>query len=249
MSNVFVLDHEKRTLDPVHPGYARWRLSHQKAAVFRRSPFTILLKVGKPDAPTQPLRLKIDQGLKTTGLALVNDASGEVAWAAELTHRGHQVSKRLAKRRAVRRSRRQRKTRYRQPRFANRRRQAGWMAPSLASRVTNVVTWVARLARLCPVGALSLELVKFDSQALQHPEISGVEYQQGTLAGYELREYLLEKWGRRCAYCQKTGVPLQIEHLVPRTRGGSNRVSNLVLACAPCNVKKGTQTEARVWLS
>jgi 5-methylcytosine-specific restriction endonuclease McrA len=110
--------------------------------------------------------------------------------------------------------------------------------------VTNVLTWVARLARLCPVGALSLELVKFDTQALQNPEIGGIEYQQGTLAGYELREYLLEKWQRRCAYCQGDKVPLQIEHLTPRARGGSNRASNLTLACAPCNVKKGTRTAA-----
>src|SRR5215472_12235350 len=103
MSKVFVLDQEKRPLDPVHPGYARWLLSHQKAAVFRRSPFTILLKVGKPDAPTQPLRLKIDPGSQTTGLAVVNDATGQVVWAAERSHRGHAIKKALADRRAVRR--------------------------------------------------------------------------------------------------------------------------------------------------
>ena len=116
-------------------------------------------------------------------------------------------------------------------------------AAFLESRIANVMTWVARLRRLCPIGALSQELVKFDTQLMQNPEISGVEYQQGTLAGYELREYLLEKWGRRCAYC-KTDVPLQIEHLTPRARGGSNRASNLTLACEPCNVRKGTQTAA-----
>jgi 5-methylcytosine-specific restriction endonuclease McrA len=167
-----------------------------------------------------------------------------VVWAAELTHRGQQVKKHLTDRRAVRRSRRQRKTRYRLARWQNRRRKPGWLPPSLESRIANAMTWVARLRRLCPIGALSQELVKFDTQLLEHPEITGVEYQQGTLAGYELREYLLEKWGRRCAYCTKTGVPLQVEHLTPRARGGSNRVSNLTLACEPCNVKKGTQTAA-----
>lgn len=244
MSKVFVVDQDRRPLDPVHPGYARWLLSRHKAAMLRRFPFTIILKEQKPEVPIQPLRLKIDPGSKTTGLVLLADATGEVVWAAELKHRGGQVSKRLAERRAVRRNRRQRKTRYRQSRFANRRRKAGWMAPSLASRVANVLTWFARLARLCPIGALSLELVKFDTQALQHPEITGVEYQQGTLAGYELREYLLEKWQRRCAYCLGDKVPLQIEHLTPRARGGSNRTSNLTLACEPCNGAKGTQTAA-----
>jgi hypothetical protein len=98
-----------------------------------------------------------------------------------------------------------------------------------------------RLTHLCPIAALSLELVKFDMQAMENPEISGVEYQQGTLAAYELREYLLEKWDRRCTYCGATGVPLQIEHIQSRAKGGSNRVSNLCLACEKCNRKKGTQ--------
>src|SRR6185437_4690049 len=110
---------------------------------------------------------------KTTGLALVNDASGEVVWAAELTHRGQQVRKRLTDRHAVRRSRRQRKTRYRPARWQNRRRKPGWLPPSLESRIANISTWVARLRRLCPVGALSQELVKFDTQLMEHPEISG----------------------------------------------------------------------------
>ena len=76
---------------------------------------------------------------------------------------------------------------------------------------------------------------------MQNAEISGIEYQQGTLAGYELREYLLEKWNRTCAYCGTKDVPLQIEHIQCRKKHGSNRVSNLTLACEPCNTKKGTQ--------
>jgi hypothetical protein len=77
---------------------------------------------------------------------------------------------------------------------------------------------------------------------MQNAEIRGVEYQQGELAGYEIREYLLEKWKRRCAYCQRTGISLQVEHIVPRARGGTNRVANLTLSCEPCNKQKGTQT-------
>jgi hypothetical protein len=86
--------------------------------------------------------------------------------------------------------------------------------------------------------------VRFDTQLLENAEIKGGEYQQGTLAGYEVREFLLEKWGRRCAYCHKTGVPLQVEHIVPRARGGTNRISNLTLACGPCNTKKGARDAA-----
>ena len=97
---------------------------------------------------------------------------------------------------------------------------------------------------MCPVTHLAVERVRFDTQKMQNPEISGVEYQQGELHGYEVREYLLEKWGRKCAYCGQTDVPLQVEHIVPRARHGSNRVSNLTLACEPCNLEKGSQTAA-----
>jgi hypothetical protein len=76
-------------------------------------------------------------------------------------------------------------------------------------------------------------------QAIEMPEISGVAYQQGTPAGSEIRGYILEKFGRACAYCGVCNVPLQIEHMISRARGGSNRVSNLTMACVPCNTDKG----------
>jgi 5-methylcytosine-specific restriction endonuclease McrA len=109
------------------------------------------------------------------------------------------------------------------------------------SRVSNVLTWVKRLQQVCPIEAISQEVVRFDLQQVENPEIVGVAYQQGTLAGYETREYLLEKWGRTCAYCGKENVPLQIEHIVPRAKGGSDRIRNLTLACEKCNTAKGTQ--------
>ena len=227
---------------PCTPARARLLLKQNKAAILRRYPFTLILRVARPDAIPQPLRLKIDPGSRTSGLAVTNDATGEVVWAAELTHRGVQVHKALQKRAAVRRGRRQRHTRYRKPRFLNRRRPKGWLPPSLLSRMRNVETWVARLMRWCPICALSYEVARFDTQALQHPEIAGTAYQHGTLAGYELKEYLLLKWGHRCAYCKQTGIALQVEHLVPKTRGGSHRVSNLTLACERCNRKKGNRT-------
>src|SRR5579859_556754 len=242
MSHVFVVDTNKRPLNPVHPGRARILLTQGKAAVLKLYPFTIVLKTAVKVPDLEPLRVKIDPGSKTTGLALVNDATGQVVWAAELTHRGEEIKKSLDDRRTVRHSRRQRKTRYRKPRFANRRnKKKGWLPPSLESRISNIETWIKRLMRLCPIIAISQELVKFDLQQRENPEISGVQYQQGTLAGYELREYLLEKWGRKCAYCGKEKIPLQVEHIDPRARGGSDRVSNLCVACEPCNKKKDTQ--------
>ena len=110
-----------------------------------------------------------------------------------------------------------------------------------ASRVDTILSWVNKLQRLAPVAAISQELVRFDMQRINNPEINGVEYQQGKLQGYEVREYLLEKWSRQCAYCGAQRVPLEIEHIVPKANGGSNRVSNLTLACRVCNQQKGSQ--------
>jgi RRXRR protein len=182
MSNVFVLDTNFKQLNPIHPGEARLLLSSGRAAVYRHYPFTIVLKVAV-EAPIEPLRVKIDPGSKTTGIAVVNDATGEVVFAAELTHRGQTIKASLDARRSLRRSRRKRKTRYRKARWSNRRnKKERWLPPSHISRIANVTTWVGRLMRVCHLTALSMELVKFDLQAMENAEISGVEYQQGTRA-------------------------------------------------------------------
>ena len=244
-NRVFVLDANQKPLMPCHPARARQLLKQQKAAVFRCFPFTIILK-HRTGGVRQPVAQKADPGARTTGLVLVATfkRGKRCIWAGELNHRGHQVKQAIQKRKTIRRSRRSRKTRYRQPRFLNRTRPKGWLPPSLKSRVDNIASWTSRLRRYVPISQLAMELTRFDTQKLQHPEISGVEYQQGTLFGYELREYLLEKWGRGCVYCKAQGVPLQVEHMTPKSRGGSDRVSNLTLACGKCNLKKGTQTAA-----
>lgn len=241
MSKIFVLDTKKRPLDPIHPAQARQLLRNKKASVFRQFPFTLILKESRSDSPVSPLRLKLDPGAKTTGIALINDTTGEVIFAAELKHRGFAIRDALTSRRQLRRGRRARKTRYRQPRFLNRTRPEGWLAPSLQSRVENIKTWVEKLRKFVQIGAISQELVRFDVQLMSNPDIKGKEYQQGTIAGYEAREYLLEKWGRQCAYCGVKDVPFQIEHIHPRAKGGSNSITNLTLSCERCNTKKGTK--------
>jgi 5-methylcytosine-specific restriction endonuclease McrA len=239
MSNfVFVLDTHRKPLSPCRPGVARSLLSAGKAAVFCRFPFTIILKK-EVEATPEPLTVKLDPGSKATGVALLQ--GDQVIWAAELTHRGQVIKSSLESRRSLRRGRRSRHTRYRQARFLNRTRPDGWLAPSLQHRVETTLTWVNKIIKFAPIGGIVQELVRFDLQRLENPEISGLEYQQGELLGYEVREYLLNKWDRACAYCSKKDVPLQIEHIHPRAKGGSNRVANLCLACEPCNLKKGTQ--------
>jgi 5-methylcytosine-specific restriction endonuclease McrA len=240
MSNfIFVVDVEKRPLAPIHPGLARQLLKQKKAAIYRQFPFTLILKESRSDTTVPNLTIKIDPGSKTTGFAILNGA--KVIWAAELTHRGQVIKDALLSRRQLRRGRRNRHTRYRQTRFLNRTRPQGWLAPSLQHRVETTLTWADKLIKFAPIGSIIQELVRFDLQQFENPEISGVEYQQGELVGYEVREYLLNKWNRKCAYCGAEKVPLQVEHIHPKAKGGSNRISNLCLACDPCNKKKGIQ--------
>jgi 5-methylcytosine-specific restriction endonuclease McrA len=238
---VFVLDTNKKPLAPCHEAVARKLLKQGKAAIYKRYPFTIILKKAVEDEEKNKpsYRLKIDYGSRHTGLAILRN--NEVIWLGQINHRTD-IKERLDQRRAFRRARRNRKTRYRKPRFLNRRRKEGWLPPSLESRVKNIETWVNRLRKLCPITHISYENAKFDTQLMRNPEISSIEYQQGTLYGYEIREYLLEKFNRKCCYCGKTNVPLEVEHIIPKSRGGTNRIDNLCLACHECNQKKGNKT-------
>jgi len=243
---VFVMDKNKRPLQPMRPDRARKLLRRGRARVHRQAPFTIrMVDVDMRDVDVQVdgVELGIDPGSRATGIAVFDtDEQGarEGVWLGELTHRGLQIKKALQSRSILRRGRRSRNLRYRAPRFDNRTRPDGWLAPSLQHRVDTTTAWVDRLRRWAPVRAIHVERVRFDMQILGNPEMSGAIYQQGTLFGYEVREYLLEKFGRSCVYCDATGVPLNIDHVHPRSRGGSDRVTNLTLACIPCNQAKGS---------
>lgn len=238
---VFVLDKHQKPLMPCSEKRARLLMERGRAVVHRMEPFTIRLKDRMlAQSETEPLRLKLDPGSKTTGMAVMSDA-GRVIFLGELNHKKG-IKMALESRRSLRRGRRNRKTRYRKPRFLNRTRAKGWLPPSLEARVDQTLNAAAKLRRLLPIAAISTEHVKFDTQLMENAAINGVEYQQGELLGYEIREYLLEKWGRKCAYCGAENVPLEVEHIVPKTRGGSNRLSNLAIACTPCNQEKNNMT-------
>ncbi len=187
---VFVLDRQGKALMPCCERRARLLLERGRARVHRLVPFVIrLVDRQQASCELQPLRIKLDPGSKATGTALVrvveqvNVQTGEIRNKAvvlnlfELLHRGRQISEALTARRSMRRRRRG-NLRYRAPRFLNRgNKQRGWLAPSLQHRVDTIQSWVRRLRNWAPVTSIAQELVRFDVQAIEHPEISGVEYQ------------------------------------------------------------------------
>ena len=234
-----VLNMRGKPIMPMRPKKVRVFLKEDKALVVQRSPFTIQLKY--PSGETkQALKLGIDAGYTTIGFSIVTEKSELLS--GELTLR-KRISKLLEQKKNNRRTRRSRLW-HRKPRFNNRSKPEGWFAPSIQHKLETHLRLIEKLKNILPITKIRVEVASFDTHKLQNPEIKGVEYQQGTLFGYEVREYLLEKWGRKCAYCGKSNLPLEIEHIVPKIRGGTDRVSNLTLACHKCNQKKGDRTAA-----
>jgi 5-methylcytosine-specific restriction endonuclease McrA len=242
---VFVLDKYGHPLQPTTPARARKLLTKGRAVVARHTPFVIRLKDRTVcESEVDGVEAGIDPGSKHTGIALFTTRAGErrARFALQLDHRGATIRQKMQQRANYRRGRRSRNLRYRAPRFSNRTRPQGWLPPSLRHRVVTTTSWVDRLSRWAPVRAVHVERVAFDAHAISAGKpLEGAEYQHSTLHGMEVREYLLAKWGRACAYCGTTGVPLNIDHIQPRGRGGTDRISNLCVACISCNQDKGNR--------
>ncbi len=232
-----VLNMRGEPLMPTTARKARKLLEQGKAKVVSRTPFVIQLLYPTGENK-QDISLGIDAGYARIGYSTITADKELIAGELELRN---DISRLLEKRRAYRRDRRSRKW-YRRPRFDNRKRKDGWLAPSLQHKFDSHIKLVERLKRILPITKVVVEVASFDQQKMQNPEINGVEYQQGELQGYEVREYLLEKWHRKCAYCGRTNVPLEIDHIIPKSRGGTDRISNLCISCHECNQKKGDKT-------
>ncbi|MFX1465616.1 MAG: RNA-guided endonuclease IscB [Promethearchaeota archaeon] len=234
---IYVLNMRRQPLMPTTQHKGKKLLHEGKAKIVKRCPFTIQLNYATGET-RQPITLGVDIGYMKIGFSAKTDKLELISGTVKLRK---DVSKKIEERRIYRRTRRTRLG-YRPPRFNNRERPEGWLAPSIKHRLDSHIRLVEKLEMLLPIAFKKVEVANFDTQKMQNPEITGVEYQQGTLQGYEVREYLLEKWGRTCAYCGKTNVPVEVEHIVPTSRGGTDRVSNLTLSCRKCNLKKGDKT-------
>jgi len=234
---VFVLSKNKTPLTPTTKAKARILLKKGKAVVDKIFPFTIRLKENKECKKS--FKIKFDVGSSVTGVAIVDTI--KCFFFAEIVHRGKVVKKALDSRRAVRRGRRNRKTRYREARFDNRTRAKGWLPPSVKSRADNVINFAKKYSKLIPISSVVIERVSFDTSSMtQNRKLYGVEYQNGELKDKKLREYIFSKNSYKCVYCGKKGQ--EIEHIVPKSKGGTNSIYNLTLSCRECNIKKGTLT-------
>jgi len=235
---VFVLNKNSKSLMPCKPAIARHLLKEGKAKVVRCNPFTIQLLYGSGTA-IQPITLGIDTGYSSVGFSAITDKKELISGEVQLRK---DVSAKLTERRMYRKNRRN-KLWHREPRFLNRvSKKENWLAPSIKHKLDSHISLINKIKEILPISDIIIETSPFDTQKMVNPEISSIEYQQGELQGYEIREYLLEKWGRKCAYCGKKDIPLEVEHIIPKSKGGTDRISNLTLSCQKCNLKKGNKT-------
>lgn len=237
---VFVLDKSKKPLNMITNAEARILLRKKLAVIHKIYPFTIRLRdnscVGRDKAYT----VKLDPGSRTTGVAIV-DNKDSVVMLAEIEHRGHIIKKSLGHRENIRRSRRNRKTRYREARFLNRTKPKGWIAPSVRSRADNVINFIKKYKKLLNINKVMIENVSFDTaQMTAGTNLVGTAYQQGPLYQTKLRSYLFKKYNGQCVYCGAKAT--EIDHIVPRANGGTNSPYNLVASCKSCNKKKSNLT-------
>ena len=234
---VLVIDKRMRPCNAISEAYARILLYSKQAVIHKRYPFTIRLRNNNAVKKTATYVVKIDPGASVTGISIV-DNSNNVIMFVELRHRGKTIKRNLDSRRAIRRSRRNRKTRYRPARFRNRTKPQGWLAPSVKSRADNVINFVRKLRRFLSISKVEIERVSFDTtQMSSEKELRGVDYQQGPLYQTKLRSFLFKKHDGRCAYCGDKAE--EIEHVIPKSKGGTNSSHNLVIACKKCNELKG----------
>ena len=240
-TQVCVLDQNGKPLMPTtRLGKVYRLLKTKKAHIMSYEPFTIQLDYEPDTHIIQPMTLGVDSGAIHSGYSVANEH--REYYSAEVIARDD-ISKRLSDRQMYRRNRRSRKTRYRKPRFNNRKnKKKGWLPPSLEQKVAVQLNEIDHLYRHFPIEKIIAEVAEFDIQKIKNPDISGIEYQQGTLQGYNIRNYLLEKHNRKCFYCGKTVSNFEVEHMLPKSRGGSNRIDNLTLSCHNCNQKKDTLT-------
>ena len=236
-----VLDQQGKPLMPTtRLGKVYRLLKAQKAHIVSYEPFTIQLDYQPDTQVIQPMTLGVDSGAIHSGYSVANEH--REYYSAEVVAR-NDISNRLSDRRMYRQNRRSRKTRYRKPRFSNRKnKKKGWLPPSLEQKVAVQVNEIDHIHRYFPIETIIVETAEFDIQKIKNPDISGIEYQQGTLQGYNIRNYLLEKHGRKCFYCGKAVSGFEVEHMLPKSTGGSNRIDNLTLSCHDCNETKGTLT-------
>lgn len=238
---VYVISKNGQPLMPTE-NHAKVRilLKTKKAKVTKRCPFTIQLAYDSTNY-TQEVTLGVDAGSKHIGLSATT--KDKVLFESDVELR-NDITDLLSTRRQNRRTRRNRKTRYRKPRFNNRSRKDGWLTPSVQNKVNTHLTVIRKAHEILPIAKIIVEVASFDIQKIKNPTISGTKYQQGERLGFwNIREYVLFRDGHTCQCCKGKSKDkiLNVHHIESRKTGG-DAPNNLITLCETCHkgYHKGT---------
>jgi len=237
---VFVINKHGEALMPCCTRKARLLLKDKKAKIINYKPFTIQLLYGSTGYK-QDITIGVDLGSKHIGIAI--ESQDNVLAKGEITLRDD-IKSILETRKVYRRSRRNRKTRYREARFMNRTssKKEGWLPPSIQSRMDNTFRWIDKFISFLPDPKLVIEVGKFDVQKMKNPDIQGKEYQQGDSYGYfNTRYYVLARDNYTCQVCKKKNKILNTHHIIYKSHDGTDNVDNLITVCTDCHTHKNHQ--------
>ena len=244
---VFIINKHGEKLMPCKQSKARKLLKQNKAKIIKYNPFTIQLLYGS-SGYKQDVSVGVDLGAKYIGVAI--QSQNKVIAKGEIELR-QDIKSNLDSKRIYRKSRRSRKTRYRQARFLNRvsSKKEGWLPPSIQSRIDNTFFWIDTFCSLLPDAKLNIEVGKFDVQKMMNPEIQGAEYQQGEMFGfYDIRYFVFSRDNYTCQVCKKSKDKiLNTHHIIYRSKGGSNRPSNLITVCTECHTSENHKEGNTLW--
>ena len=231
---VYIISKSGKPLMPTkNHAKVRVLLKQKNARIVKHIPFTIQLNYDTTEY-IQEITLGVDAGSKTIGLSATTKK--DVLFEANVQLR-NDITKLISARVELRRSRRNRKTRYRKARFNNRRRKEGWIAPSIRQKINTHLSVIARLHKILPITKIVVEVASFDIQKIKNPDISGKEYQEGNQLGFwNVREYVLHRDGHQCQCCKGKSKDkvLNVHHIESRQTGG-NAPNNLITLCETCH--------------
>jgi N6-L-threonylcarbamoyladenine synthase len=230
---VYVLNKRGNALMPTCQSRARRLLKSNKAKVVKIYPFTIQLIITTGET-RQDIVLGVDMGSKYIGISAISNK--QELFVAEVILRTDIVEL-LSEKRMYRRGRRNKHHWYRKPRFNNKKKSSGWLAPSIQHKVDSHIRVINKISKLLPISKVILETAKFDIQKINDINISGKEYQNGVQKDFwNIREYVLYRDNHTCQHCKKENLILNVHHIVTRKKGG-DRPDNLITLCEKCHNK------------
>lgn len=232
---VYVIDFEKNPLMPCTSAIARLLLKQGKAKCIKRTPFTIKL-LHQTTSYTQNITLGVDTGSSKIGSSAMSD-KGDVLYMSEVEIR-NDISDKLKQRSKYRRNRRNRKTRYREARWLNRKNsiKKDRFTPTMTSKINSHLKEIKFVQTILPISKIILETATFDPHALKNPAvlINKWLYQKGINYGFaNTKAYVLDRDNHTCQHCKGKSKDdkLEVHHIVFKRDGGSDEASNLITLC------------------